>query len=98
MVEDREEVFKPGRDEEPTSAQADGGGEAKNKSSSTTKPFKKKRFGLKSIQSGLFDVLKGAAFSSFVGGAKHLGDRAVDDVVSASASFVSCHCSVSDCV
>ena len=90
MVEDHEDAFKPVRDKAPTSAQADGGGEAEDKSSSTTKPFKKKRFGLKSLQSGLFDVLKGAAFSSFVGGAKHLGDRAVDDVVSASASFVSC--------
>ena len=90
MVEDHGDAFKPGRDKAPTSAQADGKGEAEDKLSSTTKLFKKKRFCLKSLQSGLFDVLKGAAFSSFVGGVKHLGDRAVDDVVSASAFFVSC--------
>ena len=86
MVEDREDAFKPGRDEEPTSApEVCGGGnkdlcmklpnEAEAKSASTVKLFKKNRFELKSFQSSLLDILNGAAFLTF-------GDRADGNAVS----------------
>ena len=61
-----------------------------SKSTSSKEPFKKNRFELKSLQSSLFDILNGAAFSSFLGGEKnHMGDRIIGHVVSASAS-ISC--------
>lgn len=82
MAEARKEVFKPGRDDTQTSTQADGGWGPKDfiksKSTSSKEPFKKNRFELKSLQSSLFDILNGAAFSSFVGGEKnHMGDRSL---------------------
>lgn len=94
MAEARKEVFKPGRDDTQTSTQADGGWGPKDfiksKSTSSKEPFKKNKFELKLLQSSLFDVLNGAAFSSFVGGEKNpMGDRIIGHVVSASAS-ISC--------
>ena len=101
MAEARKEVFKPGRDDTQTSTQADGGGGPKDfiksKSTSSKEPFKKNRFELKSLQSSLFDILNGAAFSSFVGGEKnHMGDRIIGHVVSASAS-ISCMTTDAQC-